>query len=268
MRNLSGNKWTTLYWSILLFFPIFLLAQNTTESVQFKVTTSSPGGQYSPRNIGAIWIEDASGNFVRTLEVWANRRKQYLYTWNKETSGNTVDAITSATSSSHTTHQVTWDIKNASGNRVADGDYTLKVEMTDQHAQGPIASFAFPVGQASGSLSLTDKTYFHNLELSWNSVVSSVGNESMTHPSLELYQNYPNPFNPTTKITYSLAQDSFINLTVFKADGAKIKTLVNTHQNSGRYTVLFDATVLPSGMYFYKITADKFSIVRKMSLVK
>lgn len=56
------------------------VGQSADQTVKFTVRTTTPGGNFSPRNIGAIWIEDSNGQFVKTLKRWADRRKQYLYT--------------------------------------------------------------------------------------------------------------------------------------------------------------------------------------------
>ena len=81
-------------------------------------------------------------------------------------------------------------------------------------------------------------------------------------------QNYPNPFNPTTTISYALPKAGNVMLKVYDALGREVSTLVNTHQESGRYSVNFDASKLSSGMYIYKLTSGSFSEVKKMMLVK
>ncbi len=100
-----------------------------------------------------------------------------------------------------------------------------------------------------------------------------------------LYQNYPNPFNPTTTIKYSLPQITqplipsregkersdrgvLVTLKVYDVLGREITTLVNKKQSPGTYEVIFNAVELPSGIYFYKLTARNFSQVRKMILMK
>jgi hypothetical protein len=83
-----------------------------------------------------------------------------------------------------------------------------------------------------------------------------------------LLPNYPNPFNPSTTISYHLTQSSFVKLTVFDILGREIATLVNGMVESGLHQAVFDASKLSSGMYFYKLTTDEFTQVRKMLLMK
>ena len=86
--------------------------------------------------------------------------------------------------------------------------------------------------------------------------------------SYKLEQNYPNPFNPTTKITYSIEQDGFVNLKVYDILGHEVADIVNTNEQAGNYTVNFNATKLSSGIYFYKLTSGSFTDVKKMNLIK
>ena len=83
-----------------------------------------------------------------------------------------------------------------------------------------------------------------------------------------LGQNYPNPFNPTTAITFDIANDEFVTLSVYDAVGREVEKLVNEHKSPGRYTVQFNASRLSSGLYFYTMTAGKFKATQKMMLVK
>ncbi|MBN8568420.1 MAG: T9SS type A sorting domain-containing protein [Ignavibacteria bacterium] len=83
-----------------------------------------------------------------------------------------------------------------------------------------------------------------------------------------LAQNYPNPFNPSTTIIYQLANNGFVSLKVYNMMGREVSTLVNEVKDAGYYSVIFNAKNLSSGMYFYKLTADKFNAVKKMVLIK
>jgi hypothetical protein len=83
-----------------------------------------------------------------------------------------------------------------------------------------------------------------------------------------LNQNYPNPFNPTTTISYTLPAQSTVSLKVFNVLGQEVETLVNTVQGSGNHIVVFDASRISSGVYFYRLEAGKFTQVMKMMLLK
>ncbi len=83
-----------------------------------------------------------------------------------------------------------------------------------------------------------------------------------------LEQNYPNPFNPNTTISYSVAKNGFVNVSVYNLLGEKVATLVNATQEAGRYDLTFDASNIPSGIYFYSIEAGDFTAVKKMTLLK
>ncbi|MEK9135760.1 MAG: T9SS type A sorting domain-containing protein, partial [Bacteroidota bacterium] len=86
--------------------------------------------------------------------------------------------------------------------------------------------------------------------------------------SFELSQNYPNPFNPATLITYSLPRASQVQLKVFNTLGQEVAVLVDAQQDAGVYRTEFDGTHLPSGTYFYRLTAGEFSQGKKLLLVK
>ncbi|MDP3148567.1 MAG: ice-binding family protein [Ignavibacteria bacterium] len=86
--------------------------------------------------------------------------------------------------------------------------------------------------------------------------------------TFELSQNYPNPFNPTTRISYSIPVDGRVQLLIYEITGELVKSLVNEYQTAGIYTIDFNAAGLSSGIYFYKITANNFLQIKKMSVIK
>lgn len=83
-----------------------------------------------------------------------------------------------------------------------------------------------------------------------------------------LHQNYPNPFNPVTTINYDIAKTGFTTLQVYDVLGKEIAVLLNGEVLAGKYELEFDASSLPSGVYFYKLTSGDFTEVKKMTLVK
>ena len=85
-----------------------------------------------------------------------------------------------------------------------------------------------------------------------------------------LHQNFPNPFNPSTRIAFDLLENNTVTLSVFNAVGQKVATLLSgAAMNRGQHTVAFDATNLPTGLYFYSIEiGSEYSATKKMLLVK
>jgi phosphatidylserine/phosphatidylglycerophosphate/cardiolipin synthase-like enzyme len=88
-------------------------------------------------------------------------------------------------------------------------------------------------------------------------VVGIENTEGQVPSSFSLSQNYPNPFNPKTAISYQLLANSFVKLVVFDVLGREISTLVNDIQRAGTHIVRWDASALPSGVYFYRLSARR-----------
>ena len=86
---------------------------------------------------------------------------------------------------------------------------------------------------------------------------------------IKLYQNYPNPFNPTTKIQFSLASASIVNLKIYNILGEEVKTLINNvEKDPGEYSIDFDGADLSGGVYMYVLRTGNFVKTMKMILLK
>jgi hypothetical protein len=83
-----------------------------------------------------------------------------------------------------------------------------------------------------------------------------------------LGHNYPNPYNPSTTINYSLERSGLVELDVFDILGSRVALLVNEHREEGHHSVVFNATNLSSGIYFYRIKSGGFVQTKKMILIK
>ncbi len=94
---------------------------------------------------------------------------------------------------------------------------------------------------------------------------SGIARKALTY-SLE--QNYPNPFNPNTRIDYTLPESKPVRLVIYDVLGSEVTRLIDEVQSAGYKSVTFDASSLPSGVYFYQLQAGNFSQVNKMLLLK
>ncbi len=100
-----------------------------------------------------------------------------------------------------------------------------------------------------------------NPKLSDTTVVSGIVFENSL-------SNYPNPFNPATNISYSIKEAGQVNIKVFDLLGQQISELVNEGKEAGTYTISFDGSELPSGVYIYTISSSNYLQSRKMLLMK
>ena len=94
------------------------------------------------------------------------------------------------------------------------------------------------------------------------------GNEGSVLGKYVLGNNYPNPFNPETKINYTIPETAMVSIKIYDMLGKEVTTLINTKQNAGTYSVTFRAASLSSGTYFYRLSTEKYSEVKKMVLLR
>jgi hypothetical protein len=134
-----------------------------------------------------------------------------------------------------------------------------------------------------GDTSISKLQWVDDIEI-WDAIptATSVNKFSENDQKLLQIKAYPNPFNPTTKIKYSIStppQSShsqgegerdglFVSLKVYDVIGKEVTTLVNRKQKPGKHEILFDASNLPSGIYFCNLNAGKFSKTIKLFLVQ
>lgn len=115
------------------------------------------------------------------------------------------------------------------------------------------------VGSISGSIGVNIFT---------DSTISGIEPGSILPAGFSLGQNYPNPFNPETNIKFSIPVASDVMIILYDISGREVKTLLNGYKNPGVYEIKINADGLSSGVYFYKMTANASSEIRKMVVMK
>ncbi len=258
-------KITTLLATICLLFSNYELSAtvapaSTDGTVTFSVLTVSNGATYSPKNVLAIWVKDAQGNFVISRKVMAANRKQHLVKWVASSGNNSVNATTGATLSNHQTHTITWDCRDVSGNLVPDGTYEIWVEYTSRNsasggAVGPFTKVAFTKGLDVVSLTPADETYFKNMVLNYSPLNVSIEDKSMLNIA---FSAFPNPFSDKLNVSFDLPQSDFVNISVYDLTGKRVSELVNEVLPQGNNSFCWAGTIengkkLNPGVYFLRV---------------
>jgi uncharacterized lipoprotein YddW (UPF0748 family) len=103
-----------------------------------------------------------------------------------------------------------------------------------------------------------------------DNVVSVDNNDdkALSVNNYKLQQNYPNPFNPVTTIEFTIPETGMVSLKVFDILGREVSSLINNELTAGVHKLLFDASGMASGIYFYRLSAGTFSVIKKMTLLK
>lgn len=116
-----------------------------------------------------------------------------------------------------------------------------------------------------------DGWYIDNLKVTayqTSPLTGIVGNNNIIPTAYSVEQNYPNPFNPVTQINYAVAKDGLVKITVFDLLGRVVKNLINEVKPAGYYTVEFNGSELPSGVYLYRMESGYFTETKKLTLIK
>ena len=101
-----------------------------------------------------------------------------------------------------------------------------------------------------------------------SSSAESVNVDAISPAAFMLNSVYPNPFNPSTTVSYSIEKNINVNISIYNMSGQKVSELVNTNQTVGNYSITWDASNQPSGLYFVRLSAGNQSSSQKIMLVK
>ena len=124
-----------------------------------------------------------------------------------------------------------------------------------------ISITTFCWGLAAGTVFYVDDLSFANP----TAVAEQIG---AIPTSYKLEQNFPNPFNPETTIQLSLAQGAFVSLRVFDILGKEVARLLNERKEPGTYSVPWDASAMPSGVYYYQLKTEDFTAAKKLAVIR
>ena len=139
------------------------------------------------------------------------------------------------------------------------------IPVSDKLSNYEISTWSMPFNGTLTPLSAQAGDTGKILNIITTSVIERGGGQPT---AFALRQNFPNPFNPATGIQYDLPKSSYVTLTIYDMLGREIAKLMDGEQLAGSYTARFDASRLPSGVYFYRLTAGNYVSTQKMILMK
>ena len=144
---------------------------------------------------------------------------------------------------------------------LTDGSDTLITVMNDRAD----SSYSFSLSGSVSSIQIDPDNWI----LKTATMITSVERKEEKLPAaFKLESNYPNPFNPTTNIEYRLPSSEFVTLKIYDVLGNEVAVLIHEEKPAGSYKVKFDGSNLPSGVYFYRLRAGKYSDTKKLILMK
>jgi GH35 family endo-1,4-beta-xylanase len=138
--------------------------------------------------------------------------------------------------------------------------FLVDTTVTDTALQlAPLAAGTRHFWRVSGLNQFGEGDYSTVTVFTTGDLISGVEATQRIPTEFGLSQNYPNPFNPTTSFEFQVASSEFVSLKVLDVLGREVATLVNGNRQPGTYTVRWDATAYPSGVYFYRLQAGNAS---------
>ena len=262
----------------------------TGATVKNNVITNNSGGQ--DYGGGALWM-NADGSTAKTIEnnTIAGNKTIAVYIWQGTSvirnsiiwADSTVSAVQIAARSGGPT--VTYS--NVQGGWTGTGNVKSDPQFADSSFHLKSASLCIDAGDTTsiyndnenilsrGNAKWPSRGILRNdigayggpgaSELPFFSMPTEVSSSRNNHPSgFRMEQNYPNPFNPSTLIKYELPVVSYVTIKVYDILGREVAIVVDEMKPVGNYMVKFDASSLPSGVYFYRLQAGSYSETKKL----
>jgi flagellar hook assembly protein FlgD len=235
----------------------------TPGTLTFSVTTTEPAGNYTGVNVVALWIQDTTGNFVKTKIRYAQSRIQYLTKWITASNYNVVDAVTGPTRSNQGTLSFTWNATNAAGAVVNDGYYRVYIQMSDANNAGTWTYVQFKKDTNALDLTPANSGYFTNMSLHWN---PTIGIAEDAGKSLQ-FNCSPNPISGKGVITYNLSKPGDVTIALVDMTGKTVSVLCDENQSGGNHSLAWNTdeiSKITSGIYFLRINTGDAIATKKI----
>jgi hypothetical protein len=266
--------------------PHFAGQRNLTQAVAVKWVVDVRPAYYQV--LAGSTLDDIQGN----LDVTS---KDSITAWgvgmNGPATGGWATWNSTMVADTNSLHKM-WDDGTHGDVQAGDSLYTITLNYTTANIIGQVYKFGIGGGDNESAFGLNhldnidDTSPTFTVQAQWGSInpnfynawdydlmqpktpVSVEGVAGTIPDAFGLAQNYPNPFNPTTTFAYSIPIQADVTLKIFNLLGQEMATLAQGRRNAGTYQILFDASELTSGIYFYRIEAGSFVSTKKMILVK
>ena len=261
--------------------PEIVSVKATDTAMIFTITTQSYGGNYSPMHVLAIWVTDNNDIFKKTLKLCGSVYTMHLVKWKQMSGGNSVDAITGPTLTSHITHTAIWDGKDINGNVLPDGTYKVYIEFTEDNSlspsvpDGPWVSFIFTKGtsqvQNPPNVSFTyygqNKTVYKDIKIeTFNPLSVDYQKEGLQNIIVS-----PNPIiEKQAQIRIILSKPLKLNLAIYSSTDKVIHQYPDMVYSDGEHIFFWYPNIdgVKSGIYFVKILINDKYVLSKKIIVK
>lgn len=249
-----------------------------------EVYIGEPPASYSIQNVEGLLAPGGEGSFevhlanteiVGTISFLLSDAPEYLTVTSMEAIGRFASGIIDQSSGEDSNNEnfyfLGYDFTGG-GIPVGDGP-VLKVNVQmDQYIDNPNVMLLFEEVSAGDAGANSIMAASQGLGL-FTTTLMSASTDLVMPQEFSLHANFPNPFNPSTVITYDLASDGYVDLSVYNVVGKKVKTIVNKNETAGRKVTAWYGTddsgnSLSAGMYFYRLTAGGKVFTKKMVLMK
>ncbi len=251
---MQAGDWEGEYWNYIIQKPAIVPAfwgENTVEILTGAFDDDEP------RLTAGVWSEE-EGNTRITLEDHILEEGEWY---------RVIFEVSLAEDQEDYNYWAAVELRDADDETITDGSLRFNERLDVSHHPLRVAKGG---GDRPYVDMIVDNLSFSNYSENQVATSSEIEEMASDRPSgIELRDNYPNPFNPVTTIPYTIDQTDHVSVKVYDVVGREVATLVNEQQSAGTYEVQFDASVLSSGLYIYRLeVGDHFSQTSRMMLVK